>query len=94
MVSVCSAANAVVIMRWSMDLATTSMNGTIQKSPGPCRPMKRPSLRTTARSHCCATRGERAASTPMTAAPATHVGDPVAAVSTMPIRGNHDEDQD
>ena len=66
--------------------------------------MKRPSRSTTARSHCCATRGlERAAeTTPMTAAPATHVGDPAAAASTMPIaaitmktRTRHDvEDHD
>ena len=36
---------------------TVSTKGTIQKRPGPRRPMKRPSRRTTARSHCRATRG-------------------------------------
>jgi len=34
---------------------TESMNGTIQKRPGPRRPTNRPSRSTTARSHCCAT---------------------------------------
>ena len=44
----------------------TSMNGTTQKRPGPRRPTNRPRRRTTARSHCCAIRGDCMTTAPRT----------------------------
>ena len=51
-VNVSSAANAVVITRWSIQAEIVSTNGTIKKSPGPRKPMNLPRRSTTARSHC------------------------------------------
>ncbi len=55
-------------MRWSMWMDTWSKNGMHKKTPGPTTLWKRPSLRTTARSHCVVMRTVLPKTSPMAAA--------------------------
>ena len=91
--SVCSAAKLVVMVRWSIHDDTRSMNGTIQNSPGPRSPMNRPSRRTTARSHCFATRAACIRITPTTVITITGIGFPAATVPTSPRAIGAEQDQ-
>src|SRR5215510_2798737 len=63
---------------------TVSMNGTIQKRPGPRSPMYRPSRSTTARSHCRATRGACISVTPTMTITTSGTRFPEDAVPTTP----------
>src|SRR5882724_3931848 len=63
-----------------------SMNGTIQNRPGPRRPVNRPNLRTTPRSHWLAICGDCIRMTPTTAIAISGIGLPTATSPRTPIR--------
>ncbi len=87
-VSVCSAAKLVVMVRWSIQLETRSMNGTTQNSPGPSSPTNRPSRSTTARSHCWAMRGDCITTRPVRTSATNTTMLPVRVKTSQPAAAN------